>query len=75
MDKIYLFTQVGCINCPAVKLALEEKKIDFIEIDINSKKFDSIQFELLDNNIFIMTTPRIVIQENNKLRMVELEEL
>jgi glutaredoxin len=75
MNKIYLFTSKKCVDCPAVKAALKEKNIDYIEVDIESAKFDKMQYDLLSNNIFIMTTPRIIVEENGKMSLVELAEI
>ncbi len=75
MKKIYLFTGKKCVNCPAVKASLKENNIDFIEVDIDSVKFEKMQYDLLENNIFLMTTPKLMIEENGKMELIELEEI
>ena len=59
--EIYLFTKQGCINCPAARMQLDELEVKYQEIDIENMNED-LEFELLENQISIMSAPTILIK-------------
>jgi glutaredoxin len=74
MDKLYLFTQPSCVNCPAVKARLKEEKIDFEEINVNEISID-LTMKLLKDNIYIIMTPALIKEENGKYAKTTLNEV
>jgi len=70
---IYLFTQDGCVNCPAAKAVIQEA---FDGTDVTWKTIDlqtmdpDFEFRLLENQVFIASTPSIIIENGGKLRLL-----
>jgi len=69
---IYLVTQENCINCPAakavVKEATEGTNIPVEIVDLPSMDPD-LEFRLLENQVFIASTPTIIIERGGNLRI------
>ena len=70
---IYLVTQENCINCPAakdvVREATEGTNIPIEIVDLPSMDPD-LEFRLLENQVFIASTPTIVIERGGNLRIL-----
>ena len=70
---IYLVTQENCINCPAAKAVVEEAFADSVvnveTVDLDSMDPD-LEFRLLENQVFIASTPSIIVESNGSLRML-----
>jgi glutaredoxin len=70
---IYLFTQDGCVNCPAAKAVIQEAfdgtnvKLETIDLQAMDPDFE---FRLLENQVFIASTPSIIIENGGKLRLL-----
>ncbi len=70
---IYLFTQDGCANCPAAKAVIQEAfdGTDVILETIDLPTMDpEFEFKLLENQVFIASTPSIMIEHGGKLRLL-----
>lgn len=70
---LYLFTQEDCANCPAAKAVVEEalkgtgvsmKTVDLERVD------EDLDFRLLENQIFIASTPSIVVENSGSLELL-----
>jgi hypothetical protein len=70
---LYVFTQEDCANCPAAKLVVEEalvgtgypmRVVDLKEVD------DDLDFRMLENQIFIASTPSIVFENQGSLKLL-----
>jgi glutaredoxin len=70
---LYLFTQEGCVNCPAAKAAIDEA-FDDSDVQIRTvdlKDMDSdFEYILLEHQIFIASTPAIIVENNGKMKML-----
>jgi hypothetical protein len=70
---LYLVTQENCINCPAakaiVKEATEGTNIPVEIVDLPSMDPD-FEFQLLENQVFIASTPTIIIERGGNLRIL-----
>ena len=70
---IYLITQENCINCPAAKAVVEEA---FTGSIVNVETVDlptidpDLEFRLLENQVFISSTPSIIVEKNGVLQML-----
>lgn len=73
--ELLIFTRNDCPNCDHIKKLLHEEEIDFIEVDLDS--IDPIlEFDLLLNQICIMSAPSIILKEGNHYTMVkDIKEL
>ncbi len=71
---LYLFTQDNCANCPAAKAAINEAfdVSDIVSIEtIDLQKVDpDFEFKLLENQIFISSTPAIIVANNSKMKLL-----
>ncbi len=70
---LYVFTQEDCANCPAAKLVVEEalagtgypmRVVDLNEVD------EELDFRMLENQIFIASTPSIVLEKEGSLKLL-----
>jgi hypothetical protein len=70
---LYVFTQEDCANCPAAKLVVEEalvgtgypmRVVDLTQVD------EDLDFRMLENQIFIASTPSIVLENQGSLRLL-----
>ncbi|MFW9800353.1 MAG: thioredoxin family protein [Candidatus Thorarchaeota archaeon] len=70
---LYLFTQQDCANCPAAKAVVEEalvgtgvsvKTVDLEKVD------EDLDFRLLESQIFIASTPSIVLENSGSLELL-----
>lgn len=65
IDKIYVFTREKCPNCPAAKQVVKEAAAD-MNINVSIIDADSIdddlQDELLENQVFVFSTPLVLIK-------------
>lgn len=70
---IYLFTQDGCAKCPAAKAVIQEAfdgtNVNWDTIDLQAMDPD-FEFKLLENQVFIASTPSIIIENGGKLRLL-----
>jgi len=70
---IYLFTQDGCANCPAAKAVIQEAfdgtNVILETVDIQTMDPD-FEFKLLEHQVFIASTPSIIIENGGTLRLL-----
>lgn len=70
---IYLFTQDGCANCPAAKAVIQEafddSNVILQTIDLQAMDPD-FEFKLLEQQVFIASTPSIMIENGGKLKLL-----
>ncbi|MGD9397830.1 MAG: thioredoxin family protein [Candidatus Thorarchaeota archaeon] len=70
---IYLFTQDGCANCPAAKAVIQEAfdgtNVNWDTIDLQAMDPD-FEFKLLENQVFIASTPSIIIENGGEIRLL-----
>jgi glutaredoxin len=70
---IYLFTQDGCANCPAAKAVIQEafdgSNVKYETIDLKEINPD-FEFKLLEHQVFIASTPSIIIENGGNLRLL-----
>ena len=70
---IYLFTQDGCANCPAAKAVIQEAfegtdvKMETIDLQAMDPNFE---FKLLEQQLFIASTPSIIVENGGNLRLL-----
>lgn len=68
IDKVYVFTRGECPNCPAAKQVVKEAAAD-MNINISVIDADNIgddlEDELLENQIFVFSTP-LILTKNGK---------
>lgn len=71
---LYLFTQDNCVNCPAAKAVVNEAfdGSDIVDIEtIDFQKMDpDFEFKLLENQIFISSTPAIIVANSGKMKLL-----
>ncbi|MFW9889629.1 MAG: thioredoxin family protein [Candidatus Thorarchaeota archaeon] len=70
---LYVFTKEDCANCPAAKLVVEEalmgtgfpmRVVDLAEVD------EELDFRMLESQIFIASTPSIVLESQGSLTLL-----
>ena len=71
---IYLFTQDNCVNCPAAKAVVNEAfdgsdSVQVKTVDLNQMDPD-FEFKLLENQIFIASTPSIILENNGAMKLL-----
>ncbi|MHA2149609.1 MAG: thioredoxin family protein [Candidatus Thorarchaeota archaeon] len=70
---IYLFTQDGCADCPAAKAVIQEafdgSNVRWETIDLQAMDPD-FEFKLLEHQVFIASTPTIIIENGGNLRLL-----
>ena len=71
---IYLFTQDNCVNCPAAKAVVHEafNGSDDVQVKtIDLQKLDpDFEFILLEHQIFIASTPSIIVENNGNMKLL-----
>ena len=71
---LYFFTQDDCANCPAAKAVINEAFDGSTKVDIktiNLQKMDpDFEFKLLEHQLFIASTPSIMIENGGKLKLL-----
>ena len=71
--RLYVVTQQNCINCPAAKAVVNEAITDtnfsYEEIDLQDMDPD-FEFKLLENQIFIASTPSIILDKEGALQLL-----
>ena len=70
---LYLFTQDGCVNCPAAKAVINEAfdGSDVLIKTVDLKEMDSdFEYILLEHQIFIASTPAIIVENNGNMKML-----
>ncbi|MEM3088884.1 MAG: conjugal transfer protein TraF, partial [Candidatus Bathyarchaeia archaeon] len=80
VKKLLVFTQMNCPNCPTMKkITLEVgKKLNIpVElVDITNSVPESLEFDLLQNQIYISSTPSVVlVNEDGSIRELVLGEI
>jgi len=70
---LYLFTQDGCVNCPAAKAvvneAFEGSDVQVRTMDLREMDSD-LEYILLEHQIFVASTPAIIIENNGSMKML-----
>lgn len=70
---VYVITQDGCVNCPAAKAivqeALENTDIPVKIVDLQDMDPD-FEFKLLENQVFIASTPSILLENNGSVKLL-----
>jgi hypothetical protein len=70
---LYLFTQDGCVNCPAAKAVITEafsdSDVSIKTVDLNEMDSD-FEYILLEHQIFIASTPSIIVENNGNMKML-----
>ena len=71
---IYLVTQDNCVNCPAAKAVVNEAfegsdSVQVKTVDLNQMDPD-FEFKLLENQIFIASTPSIILENNGSMKLL-----
>ena len=71
---LYLFTQDACVNCPAAKAVVDEafEGSDSVQVKtVDLKKMDpDFEFLLLEHQIFISSTPSIIVENNGIMKLL-----
>lgn len=75
MRTLYLFTRKDCPNCPAAEQMVEDALesngssaiVKIIDADSIS---ESLQYELLENQMFIFAVPTIIVRDEGKLKFI-----
>lgn len=73
MSVLHIITQVNCVNCPAAKAVVEEAiaGTDVLLNIIDLEEMDpDFEFRLLENQVFIASTPSIILESNGTLKML-----
>ncbi|MEM1728348.1 MAG: thioredoxin family protein [Candidatus Jordarchaeales archaeon] len=75
--KLIVFTQENCPNCPVAKKSAEkvceELKIPFEIVDVKELS-EELEFELLKNQIYVVSTPTIVAVRDDDMKALVLGE-
>ena len=75
---ISLFTQEGCANCPAAKAVIQEAfdgtNVILETVDLQAMDSD-FEFKLLEHQVFIASTPSIIIENGGNLRLLYTGEV
>ncbi len=70
---LYLITQENCANCPAAEAVVEEaingSPIPMKIIDLKNMDPD-LEFRLLENQVFIASTPSIILENHGMLKLL-----
>jgi hypothetical protein len=70
---LYLVTQENCANCPAAKAVVQEalqgSPVSCETIDL-AKMDPDLEFRLLENQLFIASTPSIILEDDGRLKML-----
>ena len=73
LTTVYLITQDNCVNCPAAKAVVEEALLNS-EITVETidllKMDPDFEFRLLENQVFIASTPSILVETKGNLKML-----
>ncbi|MEM1511296.1 MAG: hypothetical protein QXW47_01465 [Candidatus Jordarchaeales archaeon] len=75
VSKLLVFTQENCPNCPVAKKAAEKVSEELripLEIFDVTRLPEELEFELLQNQIYIASTPAIVAIEEGGMRLLVL---
>jgi protein-disulfide isomerase-like protein with CxxC motif len=80
MKTLYLFTRKDCYNCPAAEQLVEEAMhgekceavVKIIDADSISER---LQFELLENQLFIFAVPTFVLKDEGKMELISSGDL
>lgn len=80
VKKLLVFTQKNCPKCPAMKeIAFEvgkKLKISVQLVDISNDMSEHLEFDLLQNQIYIAATPSVIlVDENDSMRELVLGEI
>ncbi len=71
--RLYLVTQPQCPRCPAAKAVVEEaiQGTDIPLKIVNLQEMDpDFEFRLLEEQVFIASTPTILIENSGRLRVL-----
>ncbi len=73
MPTVYVFTQTNCPKCPAAKRVVTEAfdgsgvRVEIVDLD---NMDPDLEFRLLEEQVFIASTPSIVLENNGSLRLL-----
>jgi hypothetical protein len=71
---LYLFTQDNCVNCPAAKAVVSEAFDGSDSVQVKTMDLNHIdpdfEFKLLEHQIFIASTPSIILENNGNLKLL-----
>ncbi len=70
---VYLITQKNCARCPAAKMVLEEALMgtDIPTRIVDLEKMDpDFEFKLLEEQVFIASTPTVIIARDGSMRVL-----
>ncbi|MGY5865765.1 MAG: thioredoxin family protein [Candidatus Thorarchaeota archaeon] len=69
-----MFTQDNCANCPAAKAVINEAFDGSNEVNVETVDLQMMdpdfEFKLLEHQVFIASTPSIMIENGGKLRLL-----
>ncbi len=75
---VYLITQENCANCPAAKAVVHEALSD-TDVSVKIINLDDmdpdLEFRLLENQLFVASTPSIIIERGGTLKMIHSGEV
>ncbi len=75
---LYLITQKDCAKCPAAKMvveeALRETSIPVQIVDLETMDPD-FEFRLLEEQVFIASTPAVIVAKNDRMRLLYSGEI
>ena len=75
---VYLITQENCANCPAAKAVVQEALSD-TDVPVKIINLDDmdpdLEFRLLENQLFVASTPSIIIERGGTLKMIHSGEV
>ena len=75
---VYLITQENCANCPAAKAVVHEALSD-TDVPVKVINLDDmdpdLEFRLLENQLFVASTPSIIIERGGTLKMIHSGEV
>lgn len=71
--KLHVIAQEGCVNCPAAKAIIQEA-VEGTDITVNIVDLQNMdadfEFALLERQIFIASTPSIILENEGTLKML-----
>ncbi|MHA1216444.1 MAG: thioredoxin family protein [Candidatus Thorarchaeota archaeon] len=70
---VYVITQENCPNCPAAKMVVQEAlagtdvRVEIIDLNRMDPDFE---FRLLEEQVFVASTPAVIVENNGSLRLL-----
>ncbi|MHA1772096.1 MAG: thioredoxin family protein [Candidatus Thorarchaeota archaeon] len=78
MPTVYVVTQENCPNCPAAKMIVQEAlsntpvKVEIVDLNNMDPDFE---FRLLEEQVFVASTPTIIVEHDGALRLLYSGEI